>query len=362
MKISSYNITDVSYHYIGLRVLAGLPEESSREAQVRAISRSVVKYTNDKALRLMLPEPRGTFETIGEKVCQELVHFRFAFSVQGAYKLTEAGREVLSLLDARRHIELRRVMAKVHLQTYDNLRAVLQRHLEIEYIWRPTVEASHVTSKDYIQHLLEPTFHKDAPEMAVTVLESCRGQTPKKLEDALRDRVLRRILPDVAVSEPLFRALCDRLVSLRLLNIMKTSMKGCEFAMSYSPCVAMSPPHNWYTRLDVPLLSGTAYTIYLCEPDMADKATQHEFLKALDEAFSALSPQAGYYDLPEVRDFVCKYLRIPEAAFDEGVNYLLDLRHSPLTVGFRYEGISSRRKPLIHQRETIQIYNLIRRT
>ena len=94
---------------------------------------------------------------------------------------------------------------------------------------------------------------------------------------------------------------------------------------------------------------------------MSDEDTQRSFLQTLDAAFSELSSQAGYYDLPEVRDFVCERLRIPEAAFDEGVNYLLDRQSSPLTVGLHYEGISSRRKPLTRNRAPVQIYNLIRR-
>lgn len=362
MNISSYNITDVGYHYIGLRVLAGLAATSRREEQTGAISRSVLKYVNDKALRLMLPEPKGTFETVGEKVCQELVHFQFANSVRGAYELTEAGREVLRLLDGRRHVELRRLMASVQLRTYDNLRAVVQRHLEIGCIWRPIVETSQLATEGYIQRLLEPTFNGDAPAVAAAVLEGLQVKSRKTVENALRERILQRTFPDMSVREALFRALCDRLISLRLLNIMKVSGQGYEFTKSYSPCVAMSPPQSWYMHLNVPLSSGESFTIYFCEPDMADKASQHKLLVALDAAFSELKPQAGYYDLPAVRDLVCERLRIPEAAFDEGVNYLLDAQPSPLTLGLHYEGISGRRKPLARNRETTQIYNLVRRT
>ena len=57
MNITSYNVTDVSYHYIGLRVLAGTPYAADRNQQIEAISRSVLKFVTDRALRLMLPEP-----------------------------------------------------------------------------------------------------------------------------------------------------------------------------------------------------------------------------------------------------------------------------------------------------------------
>lgn len=360
MRITSYNITDVGYHYIGLRALAGLPPTTRREEQTSAISRSVLKYVSDKALRLMLPEPKGTFETVGEKICQELVHFQFAKSVRGGYELTEAGKAVLELLENHGHVELRRIMATVHLQTYDNLRLVVQKHLELGSIWRPVVDAGQLNGTEYIQKLLEPTFKEEAQTRAAAVLANVEQTTPKKLEDALRELVLQRTITEMPAGEPLFRSLCDRLVSLRLLNIMKKSMGGCEFARSYSPCVAASPPHAWYTLLNVPLNSGESYRIYFSEPDMEEPDTRRFLLRAIGEAFSALSSRAGYYNLPEVRDLVCECLRIPEASFDEGVNRLLDLQPCPITVGLQYEGISARRRPLVRDRGTTQIYNVIR--
>ena len=51
MNITSYNVTDVGYHYIGLRVLAALPSSARRDEQTETISRSIRKYVNDKALR-----------------------------------------------------------------------------------------------------------------------------------------------------------------------------------------------------------------------------------------------------------------------------------------------------------------------
>lgn len=361
MRITSYNITDVGYHYIGLRALGGLPPTARREEQTSAISRSVLKYVSDKALRLMLPEPKGTFETVGEKICQELVHFQFAKPVRGGYELTEAGRAVLELLENHRHVELRRIMAKVHLQTYDNLRLVVEKHLELGSIWRPVVNAEQLDGAEYVEKLLEPTFREEAQTKAAVVLANVEHRTPKKLEDALRELVLQRSITEMPTREPLFRSLCDRLVSLRLLNIMRKAMGGCEFAKSYSPCVAQSPPHAWYTLLKVPLSSGESYTIFFSEPDVEDPETRRLLLRAIEEAFSTLSSRAGYYDLPEVRDLVCECLRFPEASFDEGVNRLLDLQPCPLTVGLQYEGISARRKPLVRGRGTTQIYNVIRR-
>lgn len=361
MKISSYNITDVGYHYIGLRVLAALPNTARREDQTTAISRGVLKYASDRALRLMLPEPKGTFEAVGEKVCNELVHFRFATSSHGRYDITDDGKYTLSLLNEHKFIQLRRLMASVHLRTYDNLRYMVQRHLEIGFIWRPIVEVGRLNSENYFERLLEPTFHDMASGQALIVEAECREKSPGKIEDALQERVLRHSLPDMVFGESLFRSLCDRLISLRLLNVMRANVQECDFAKSYSPCVAENPSQKWYFPLDVILDSGETYKLYFCEPDMSDADTQRQFLDALEDAFSALVPQASYYDLPDVRDTVCLKLRVPEATFDEGVNYLLDIKNAPLNVGLRYEGISARRRPLIRSRETTQIYNLIRR-
>ncbi len=363
MNISSYNIADVGYHYIGLRVLGRLsPTTVCREEQLEAISRSVRKYVNDRALRLLLPEPRGTFESIGEKVCRELVHFGFAASHKGTYELTERGNQVLGLLDGRKNAELRQAMARVHLKTYDNLRAMVQKHLEIGSIWRPIVETTKLSQEGYLKNLLEPTFAEDAHDIAASVEEIIQGKGAKAIENELHKRVLAKMLqgaPQIRAS--LFRSIADRLVSLRLLNIRHDSVKGCEFRKSYSPCAADSPPHDWYIPLSITPSSGLPFTVYFCEPDMTDKTAQEKLLGAIDKAFLELSSQGGYYDLPDVRDLTCERLQIPEAAFDEGINQLLDSQPAPLTMGLTYDRISGRRKPLVRSRASSQLYNLIRR-
>jgi hypothetical protein len=94
---------------------------------------------------------------------------------------------------------------------------------------------------------------------------------------------------------------------------------------------------------------------------MSDQDMQQQLLLAIDQSLEKLVPKAGYYDLPELRGLACETLMLPDAAFDEGVNVLLDQQPAPITVGLTYEGISARRKPLIRSRESTQIFNLIRR-
>ena len=359
MKISSYNITHVGYHYIGLRVLAN--PASNRDEQLQAIARGVLKYASDRALRLMLPEPKGNFSTVGEKVCQELVHFQFASVEKGIYELTESGERTLRLLNERQFPELRRAMIYAHLASYDNLRAVVQRHSEAASVWRCTIEVEQLSKADYIERLLKPTFREQAAEKAAQI--KAHGQlTPKETEDAINQAVINEIFTEYVYSVPLFRALCDRLASLRLLNIRRANADGCDFTKSYSPCLLSAPERQWYRELDIPLSPFTTYKIWLPEPDMNDGATLRTLLAAIDQAFADLPSEAGYYDLPAVRDHVCESLKIPEAAFDEGVNNLLDQTPAPLSPGLRYEGISARRKPLLRAKATSQIHNLIRRT
>lgn len=361
MNITSYNVTEVSYHYIGLRVLDGMPTNADRTQQMEAISRSVLKFVSDKALRLMLPEPKGTFQTVGEKICQELVHFQFAKSEHSRYVLTEGGNHALALLAARKHIELRCLMATVHLQTYDNLRAVVHRHLTEGPVWRPIVVSGHLSEANYMERLLTPTFGPKAALAASELAEGVSGQSPKKIEDALRIKVLRDVMPTHKMGVALFRSICDRLVSLRLLNKSRASYQGCEFEKTYSPCVMDAPLYPWHTPLQVPLSGGETYTVYLSEPDMA-MAGQKEFLmQAIDEAAGVLPTEGGYYDIPDLRDWVCEHLMIPEAAFDDGINHLLDQQPAVLSVGLQYDRITNQRRPLLRTRQATQLHNLIRR-
>ena len=309
----------------------------------------------------MLPEPRGTFETAGEKVCQELVHLGLAKSISGSYALTIEGGSALALLNSRRNKELRRVMVKAHLQTYDNLRLVVRKHLELQAIWRPIVAADRPDDRDYIARLLAPMFREEAEHEADQLLASVNGATAKKMQDDLARLVLRKSVPELRIGVPMFRAMCDRLLSLRVLNQVRTVRGDCEFLKSYTPCVKSNPPNDWYTALEVDLSSGERFPIFLCEPNMTAVQTSEMFLNAIQQAFSILTPTAGYYDLPKVRDYVSEFLNVPEAAFDEGLNHILDQDPSPLTVGLTYEGTTGRRKPLVRGRGSIQIYNLMRK-
>ena len=362
MNINSYNVTDVSYHYIGLRVLDGVSANSDRSNQLEAISRNVLKFVNDKALRLMLPEPRGTFQTVGEKICQELVHFKFAQSPQNRYELTQAGKQVLALLADRKHAELRRLMISVHLQTYDNLRSVVETHLTKGPVWRPIVTSTNLTEPDYLEKLLEPTFGQDAAMVSSEILEGLSVQSPKKIEDALRAKILLHMMPSQKMGVALFRSICDRLVSLRLLNKSRaTTAQNCEFEKTYSPCVLDSPPYPWHTPLPIALANGDTCQIYLSEPDMTIPAHQEHLMQAIDEAFTVLKAEGGYYDIPELRDWVCEYLMIPEAAFDNSLNQLLDQQPPMFSVGLQYDRITSQRHPLVRTRQSTQLHNIIRR-
>jgi len=365
MNITSYNITDVTYHYIGLRALGCASAYSDRSQQTDAISRNVLKFVNDKALRLMLPEPRSSFGTVGERVCQELVHLRFACSNSKGYELTDSGEKALRLLTYRQYAELRRLMISMHLRTYDNLRAIIQKHLEVGAVWRPIVTAGLVGSVDYLSGLLKPTFGNDADEAASAFSNGHKVLSPKKTEDWLHGKVIARLMPNEKIAVSIFRSICSRLASLRLLNVRRAKTgksSELEFAKSYSPCVQGSPVRPWHAPMDVALANGENYQIHLSEPNLKDASQRTVLLEALEGAFSEMSPVGGYYDIPDLRDSVCERLMLPEPAFDEGLNILLDLRPSVLSAGLRYEGISSQRKPLVRNRGDVQIYNLIRRT
>ena len=237
----------------------------------------------------------------------------------------------------------------------------MRKHLSLEGIWRPIVEADRANDRGYITYLLEPTFGNDASLQATQVLSTLDNGNAKALEDALHKHILRKTMPELRISVSIFRSMCDRLVSLRMLNLMRENRQGCEFDKSYTPCVEHSPTHDWYRTMNVNLHNGEIFQFQFCEPDMNDAGTRQELLCAFDTAVAELTPTAGYFSLPEVRDRVCEYLKIPEAAFDEGINRLLDLESCPVTVGLQYEGISGRQKPLVRDRGATQIYNLIRR-
>lgn len=362
MNITSYNITDVTYHYIGLRVLEGLPNTIERPKQIQAVSENVREFVTNRALRLMLPTPGGTFRAAGEKICQELVHFQFATSGQSRYELAETGRHVLGLLSDQDFTKLRRLMAQIHVQTYDNLRSVVQNHIDSGPVWRPVVDAARIAECDYIEKLLRPTFGTESDAVAAEVKSECVGQPPGKLRDSLHSRVIKNLLPGQRMGVANFRGMCDRLVSLRLLNLRYDDVNGCKFIKTYSPCMPGDALGDWYVPIEVQLSDGEVYSLLFCEPDMSASANQNILLEAISATMPELPAMSGYHDIPDLRDAVCEKLLLPEAEFDNGVNRLLDRSPAPLSVGLHYDRITANRRPLVRtQQGTGQLYNAIRR-
>jgi len=256
-------------------VLAATPDVP-REEQTAAISRSVLKYVRDKALRLMLPEPKGTYDTVGDKVCQELVHFDFADLKRGkGYELTTQGKKILGLLNDKKYLELRRKMALIHIKTYANLQAIVHWHIIWGGIMNPTVETAKTIDVPYVAALLTPTFASSAVGEAEAFLTQTEEKSPKKIEDALRNKILKVRIPVYSIGVPLFRAITDRLISLRLLNAMKISHDHVEFYRTYSPCLEARPVRKWHCPSRTPLSSGGQYEIFLSEPDFSDEETRN---------------------------------------------------------------------------------------
>ena len=242
-----------------------------------------------------------------------------------------------------------------------NLRVVVLNHITYGPVWRPTeIKTKHIGKAGYLETLLAPTFGSDAASVAMSIHAENIEQTPSKIRDALHAKIIRHFLPDIRMGIANFRAMCARLTTLRLLNLRRASVRGCEFYKTYSPCAVGSGPHHWYIPLEFPLSDGTLFRILFCEPDMTEHENQNILLEAIEEAFLELPPVSGYHDIPDLRDTVCENLPIPEAAFDDGLNRLLDRTPSPLSVGFHYDGITANRKPLV-RRQSNQLHNLIRR-
>ena len=152
--------------------------------------------------------------------------------------------------------------------------------------------------------------------------------------------------------------------SMRLINIGRLRIENAEFVHTYATCTIAvkrdgDPLAEWRVPLHL-LMGGASTTIWLCEPNTKDNRFLEEIQKVIIESFRSLSPEGGYYDLPEVRDVVARELRLPEAAFDEGLNALLDLPRPPFSLGLQYERISGRRRPLQRTGSSGQIFNLIR--
>jgi len=350
VNITSYNITDVSYHYVGLRVVES-SGGASRDRLAEMISAAVLKLVMDRALRMMLPAPRGTFSSAGEKVLNELKHFGLTETEGKHVGLTEAGKAAHQLLQSKQFVQLRRVFIRLHLETYSNFREVLLYLAGGESLLRPIKDSIDPTDLAVAWKVFLP-WDSEGPARSSIDL------TPQKVEDAITARLLERAFSGTKVTVPIFRSMCDRMTSLRLVNQSRVTKGGMEAFAIYSTC--RKTKTRWQHELSF-VVSGSPRTLFLSEYSIELKGAREALLAALKAAFDELEPEGGFYDLPDVRDKVCMSMLIPEAAFDEALLQLLESGNAPFSFGLRYERISGRRRPLVRQPGN-QILNLIRPT
>jgi hypothetical protein len=345
VNITSYNITDVTYHYVGLRVVQASSGES-RDRLAEVISTAVQKLVMDRALRLMLPAPRGTFSSVGEKVLNELKHFGLTDTDRKRVVLSQKGSELFNLLQANRFSEVRRSFVKFHLESYDNVRQVVEYLASGETVFRPIKDGLDLTRLRAVTKAFIPWQSDYRLPDEVTSQEA---------EDSITASILEHCFPNAKLTVPIFRSMCDRLTSMRLVNQPRASRDGFQAFAIYGTC-SNAKQNEWQVQLP-----SWSSDLFLSEFALDKPGARNALSGALEEAFGELSPEGGFFDLPDVRDKVCLHLRIPEAAFDDALLQMLDSSDPGLSLGLRYERITARRKPLIRQPGN-QLFNLIRPT
>ena len=81
------------------------------------------------------------------------------------------------------------------LHTYSNLFAVVHSHITIGGLLSPIVEAGKQRDGHYMTSLLIPSFDGTAEDEATQLLQQIMGDTPKAIENALRERILEKPFP-----------------------------------------------------------------------------------------------------------------------------------------------------------------------
>jgi hypothetical protein len=299
----------------------------------------------------MLPAPRGTFSSVGEKVLNELRHFALTESQDKRVILSVKGSEALQLLQKSRFTELRRLFVQLHLETYDNLLAVVEYLASGAVVLRPMKENLDLTQLTALARSYLP-WEGDKISFDTDL-------TPQKAEELITTRLLEHCFPNAKLTVPIFRSMCDRLASLRLINQSRVSKDGADGFAIYGTC-SNARNAEWDVELSF-TIGHSVRLLFLSEFSLDKKGAWKALASALERAFHELKPEGGFYDLPDVRDRVCLELRIPEAAFDNAVSEMLDSPNPPISLGLRYERITGRRKPMVRQPGN-QIFNLIRPT
>ncbi len=379
LSMPSGSVHDLRYLYA---VVAALARRNGRVQQSKATLQYLAKAINDyneaKASRFGLSfKPRGVNTEVVKNVVDEIRDLRLIVVEDEYLALTDAGQNVAALIDKGDSQRLKTTFGALILETYtvfESFLTVLKRTSRGYGIPIPSVNASlydrYQENPEKIGAAYLGILGDQCPglalnpdrlavsfaEVKITSIEK-RTRRIEALQSILEKHVIQQAFDPVIKSRRVYDFVRARTTFLEFTNYAILEFGGTPAELTYTISdFSLTFAHDVRT---VEYASGTVYVNSPSYEEVLD-----EFRSSISRAYGAKSDEFGYAKIAEVRDQVCRELRVSDNLFDEYLKRLY--REEPNWLSLTYSGasdiVTEKRLPIVFEKPVRELFTLLRLT
>lgn len=378
LTMPSGNVHNIPYLYI---VINGLKYKDKpvelNDKTLEYLKKVLNDYNAAKAAKYGFSfRPRTVNTKVVEHILAELQNLNLIHKEKGHIILTEKGEQVASLIANKKVQELKELFIKLMLETFTIFEYFLKRVKEISngngvpipFITSGVIDKCKGEAKEiakaYISIIEKHTnlsFDKDDTLYQLIEkerIDSIEKRTDKinKLQSIIEKFVIIKSFGPKIKSRRVYDFVKSRLTFLELTNYANFYFDGFPAEVVYLISDFEKGSHKYSTR-EIYYKDGK---IYLYTPKFEEIK---EILKeTMIKIYIANKDDFGYMKIADMRDLVCRELRISDKLFDNFVKKLY--QEEPNLLSFTYAGasdkITEKRLPIIFEKPVKELFTLIK--
>lgn len=378
LNAPSGNIHDIKYLY---NVIAGLKRKGGRmESSIKTIEyfkKMINDYNDAKAAQYGLSfKPREVNIKVIKHVVAELKYLKLIRKENGYLILTNDGEIVASLIEQKDSNGLKKVFTKLMLENFNVFEYFLNRLKEISNgsgVLIPTITSDvfdkcggdskkiaenyiTIVNKNCSNLIAEPNRLYDLLENAKVDLIEKKTDKINKLQAIIEMFVVSEVFAPTIKSRRAYDFVRSRTTFLELTNYATFNFEGLPAEVTYLISDFEKSSFNHTTKI----IGYSKGSIYINHP--AFEEIRETIKETMAKIYNAYKDDFGYMKIADMRDMVCRELKISDNLFDKYLKKLY--QEEPHWLSFTYAGagdkITEKRLPIIFEKPMREFFTLLK--
>jgi hypothetical protein len=375
LKMPSGNVHDIKYLYSlinGLKHKGGRAESNAKTLEY--FKKVINNYNEAKAARYGLSfKPREVNTEVVSHVLAELKNLNLIRKEKEYIILTDEGEKIASLIENKKSDELKEIFTKLMLETYSIFEYFLKRLKEISngkgvpipFITSGVLDRCNGDSKkivdSYAEIIRNHTNININSHKLYQILERERIDLIEKRTDRINKTqaiiekfVVSEAFPPDIQSRRAYDFIRARTTFLGLTNYANFDFDGFPAEVVYMISDFDANSFKYSTKE----IDYKGSKIYIHNPKFEE--IRKEMKEIMVKIYNIKRDELGYMRIADMRDLVCRELRISDIQFDSFVKKLY--QEEPHWLSFTYAGasdkITEKRLPIIFEKPMREFFTL----